>query len=103
MSNKTALSIYEKLVSLANDTIDDRIDLFGCKETVLYLLDYGFTREELIDMDFDEEEVDKIIKEKETILCLLDCGLTREELIAMDFSTEDVDRGIEDREFMIKE
>ena len=47
---------------LLNRLLDDRCDLFGTRNTISYLLDEGYTRDDLIELDFDEDEVDFVIK-----------------------------------------
>lgn len=47
---------------LLNRLLDDRCDLYGARNTISYLLDEGYTRDDLIELDFDEEDVDYVIK-----------------------------------------
>ena len=54
------LKLKNKL-SLLNQLLDDRCEMYGIRNTISYLLDDGFTREELLDLRFDEDDVDYVI------------------------------------------
>jgi len=47
---------------LMNKLLDDRCDLYGSRNTISYLLDDGYTRDDLIELNFDEDDVDLVIK-----------------------------------------
>ena len=56
--------VIEELLSLLDRLIDDRLENYGFDDTVLFLLDYGLTPEELIDVfRFNKKDVDRIIDE----------------------------------------
>lgn len=49
--------LEEKMIELADTLIDDRINLYGVNNTLAYLMDFGFTDDELIEMGFDSDDV----------------------------------------------
>lgn len=49
--------LEEKMIELADTLIDDRINLYGVTNTIAYLMDFGFTDDELIEMGFDSDDV----------------------------------------------
>jgi hypothetical protein len=56
-------TLIEKKLNMLETFIDNYIDAFGLKNCIQYLLDNDFTKDELIAMDFDEEDIDKAIEE----------------------------------------
>ena len=57
--------LEKKLVNYANFTIDNRCEWEGPNRVLPGLLDFGFTKEELIEMNFDEDAIDEAIQELE--------------------------------------
>lgn len=49
-----------RIIELADALIDDRIDLYGINNTIAYLVNFGFTDEELIEMGFDADDVGNV-------------------------------------------
>lgn len=49
--------LKEKMIELADVLIDDRINLYGVPNTIAYLMDFGFTDEELVEMGFLSDDV----------------------------------------------
>lgn len=49
--------LEEKMIELADTLIDDRINLYGVNNTLAYLMDFGFTDDELLEMGFDSDDV----------------------------------------------
>ena len=47
---------------LLDRLLDDRCELFGINNTISYLLDLGFTRDELLELQFEAADVDYVIK-----------------------------------------
>ena len=43
--------------------LDDRIEMYGVINTIQYLLDNDFTKEELLEMKFDAADINKAIEE----------------------------------------
>ena len=39
------------------DLVDDRIDLYGTRNTIAYLLDRGFTKAELLELGFEDFDI----------------------------------------------
>lgn len=50
---------YKELLS---SLLDDRCEMYGTHNTISKLIDDGYTREDLIELDFDEDDVDYVIK-----------------------------------------
>lgn len=55
------IKIKNKL-SVLNTLLDDRCDLYGIKNTIAYLLDQGLTKEEILDLHFDEDDVEYVLE-----------------------------------------
>ena len=53
---------YKKL-ELIDAMLDDRIEMYGVINTIQYLLDNDFTKEELLEMKFDEEDINQAIED----------------------------------------
>lgn len=47
----------EKMIRLADSMIDDRINMYGIANTIAFLMDFGFTDDELVEMSFDPDDV----------------------------------------------
>ena len=58
-------NLERKLVSYANMKIDDACDWEGPNRVLPGLLEFGFTKKELIKMGFDEDAIDVAIQELE--------------------------------------
>ena len=46
--------------SLLNELLEERCNLYGVRNTISWLFDFGLTRDEIVHLDFDEEEVDYV-------------------------------------------
>jgi len=46
--------------SLLNQLLDDRCELYGPRNTICYLFDFGLTRDEIIALKFDAKDVDEV-------------------------------------------
>lgn len=57
--------LQEKLVSYANMTIENECDYEGPNSVLPGLLEFGFTKKELIKMGFDDDAIDLAIQELE--------------------------------------
>lgn len=57
--------LQEKLVEYANNMIDNRCEWEGPNEVLPGLLEFGFTKKELLKMKFDEDAIDLAIQELE--------------------------------------
>lgn len=55
--------LQEKLVEYANNMIDNRCEWEGPNEVLPGLLEFGFTKKELLKMQFDEDAIDLAIQE----------------------------------------
>ena len=53
---------YKKL-ELMDAMLDDRIEMYGVTNTIQYLLDNDYTKEELLEMKFDEVDINEAIEE----------------------------------------
>lgn len=60
--NKMTEQKKDTLIDLAIDLL---LDIIGIDETIKVLLDNEFTRQELIDLNIDEADVDSVIAELE--------------------------------------
>lgn len=56
-------NLTDKKLELMDAMLDDRIEMYGVINTIQYLLDNDFTKEELLEMKFDEVDIDEAIKE----------------------------------------
>ena len=50
-------ALVVKFLELANDLIDRMVTVEGVHYTIRYLVDFGFTQDELISMNFLAEEI----------------------------------------------
>lgn len=55
--------LEEKLVSYANMTIDNECEYESPNRVLPKLLDFGFTKKELLKMGFDDDAIDVAIQE----------------------------------------
>ena len=46
--------------SLLNELLNDRCDLYGVRNTICYLFDFGLTRDEILHLNFDAEDIDYV-------------------------------------------
>jgi hypothetical protein len=58
-------SIEEKLLGWANDKIDSECELRKPAAVIADLAEYGFNRDELIEMDFETIDIDPVLEEME--------------------------------------
>ena len=56
-----------KKLEMFEQLIDDRIDCFGVRNTIAYLVDNEFTKEELLEMNFDQEDVDYVFENPDEV------------------------------------
>ena len=56
-------NLTDKKLELMDAMLDDRIEMYGVINTIQYLLDNDFTKEELLEMKFDEADINKAIEE----------------------------------------
>jgi len=47
--------------SLLNQLLDDRCELYGVRNTICYLFDFGLARDEIIALKFDANDVDDVL------------------------------------------
>ena len=57
--------LEKKLVNYANSIIDSKSEWEGPNNVIPGLLEFGFTKEELITMGFDDDAIDIAIQELE--------------------------------------
>ena len=55
----------EALMNLLNLMIDDRCDMHGVRNTIIYLKDYGLTKDDIISLGFDSPIVQEVFDEDE--------------------------------------
>ena len=56
-------NLTDKKLELLDAVLDDRIEMYGVMNTIQYLLDNDFTKEELLEMKFDAADINKAIEE----------------------------------------
>ena len=56
-------NLADKKLELLDAMLDDRIEMYGVTNTIQYLLDNDFTKEELLEMKFDEADINEAIKD----------------------------------------
>ena len=56
-------NLMNKKLELLDAMLDDRIEMYGVINTIQYLLDNDFTKEELLEMKFDEADINKAVEE----------------------------------------
>lgn len=56
-------NLTDKKLELLDAMLDDRIEMYGVINTIQYLLDNDFTKEELLEMKFDEADIDEAIED----------------------------------------
>ena len=49
-------------MSVLDMLIDERCEMFGVRNTICWLLDAGLTKEEILDLQFDEDDVNYVIE-----------------------------------------
>lgn len=56
-------NLTDKKLELLDAILDDRIEMYGVINTIQYLLDNDFTKEELLEMKFDEADINEAIED----------------------------------------
>ena len=56
-------NLTDKKLELMDAMLDDRIEMYGVTNTIQYLLDNDFTKEELLEMKFDEADINEAIED----------------------------------------
>ena len=56
-------NLTDKKLELLDAMLDDRIEMYGVINTIQYLFDNDFTKEELLEMKFDEADINKAVEE----------------------------------------
>lgn len=56
-------NLADKKLELLDAMLDDRIEMYGVINTIQYLLDNDFTKEELLEMKFDEADINEAVEE----------------------------------------
>ena len=56
-------NLTDKKLELMDAMLDDRVEMYGVINTIQYLLDNDFTKEELLEMKFDEADINEAIEE----------------------------------------
>ena len=56
-------NLTDKKLELLDAMLEDRIEMYGVINTIQYLLDNNFTKEELLEMKFDEVDINEAIEE----------------------------------------
>ena len=79
-------NLTDKKLELLDTMLDDRIEMYGVINTIQYLLDNDFTKEELLEMKFDEADINKAVEEdiEDT-----DSGDVRYEVWALGYDAND--------------
>lgn len=53
----------KKVLDLLNTLIDDWIDIYDIDDTIKHLIFAGATKEDLLELEFDEEDIDRVLEE----------------------------------------
>ena len=56
-------NLTDKKLELLDAMLDDRVEMYGAINTIQYLLDNDFTKEELLEMKFDEADINEAIED----------------------------------------
>ena len=56
-------NLTDKKLELMDAMLDDRIEMYGVINTIQYLMDNDFTKEELLEMKFDEADINEAIED----------------------------------------
>lgn len=56
-------NLTDKKLELLYALLEDRIEMYGVINTIQYLLDNDFTKEELLEMKFDEADINEAIED----------------------------------------
>ena len=56
-------NLTDKKLELLDAMLDDRIEMYGVINTIQYLLDNDFTKEKLLEMRFDEADINEAVEE----------------------------------------
>ena len=56
-------NLTDKKLELLDAMLDDRIEMYGVTNTIQYLLDNDFTKEELLEMKFDEADINEAVED----------------------------------------
>lgn len=46
-----------KIETTFKELVDDRVQLYGTRNTIAYLLDRGFTKADLLELDFEDFDI----------------------------------------------
>ena len=92
-------NLTDKKLELLDAMLDDRIEMYGVINTIQYLLDNDFTKEELLEMKFDEADINEAIEDDmedlEEDMEDLDLVDVRYEVWALGYDAEDFCTDIE--------
>ena len=92
-------NLADKKLELLDAMLDDRIEMYGVINTIQYLLDNDFTKEELLEMKFDEADIDEAVEDDmedlEEDMEDLDLVDVRYEVWALGYDAEDFCTDIE--------
>ena len=92
-------NLADKKLELLDAMLDDRIEMYGVINTIQYLLDNDFTKEELLEMKFDEADINEAIEDDmedlEEDMEDLDLVDVRYEVWALGYDAEDFCTDIE--------
>ena len=56
-------NLTDKKLELLDAMLDDRVEMYGVINTIQYLLDNDFTKEELLEMKFDEADINEAVED----------------------------------------
>ena len=56
-------NLADKKLELLDAMLDDRIEMYGVINTIQYLMDNDFTKEELLEMKFDEADINEAVED----------------------------------------
>lgn len=62
MITEKDLKLMIKELETFDEMIDERCDTYGVNNTLDYLIEQGYTKEDLLSMRFDEDDIDEAFK-----------------------------------------
>lgn len=81
-------NLTDKKLELFDTMLDDRIEMYGVANTIQYLLENDFTKEDLLKMNFDEADINEAV-EDDTELADSDTADVRYEVWMLGYDAED--------------
>lgn len=49
----------DRMIDLMNRLLDDMVEMYGYRWTINYLLDFGYTDDEIVGLGFEQRDIDE--------------------------------------------